>query len=129
MAFLLWLEEHADDVEADFLVFFRIKDPWSLPVDVFLAKALRLFFYQGVLQYRASEEEEGSDQVSPRYDHQDAPRVTGSGVDMRHNMAAAWHAAKSVKGGTDDDEVKVLPAATWMAMAPPGTVEHQVVDG
>lgn len=110
-------------------MFYRIKDPWSLPVDMFLAKALRLFFYQGVMQYRASEEEEASDQAGSRYDHQGAPQVTGSGVDMRHNMAAAKAAAKSVKGykeGTGDDEVKVLPAATWMAMAPPGTVEHGV---
>jgi hypothetical protein len=89
---------------------------------VFLAKALRLFFYQGVLQYRATAEEEASTDQVAGYTDNSAPQITSSGVDMRHNMAAAKAAAKGLKKG--DDEIKVLPAATWMAMAPPGTVDY-----
>lgn len=118
-----------DDVEADFLVFMRIKDPWSLPVDEFLAKSMRLFYYQGVLQGRAAEEDDQQmDQAGTRYTPSDAPTITSSGVDMRHNAAAAKSAAKGLKEG-DSGEVSVVPATQWMALAPPGTVEHSTATG
>lgn len=106
-------------------MFYRIKDPWSLPVDVFMAKALRLFFYQGVLQYRASEEEEASDQTGVRYASDGrAPQVTGSGVDMRHNMAAAKAAARGLKD--DDGEIQYVPAEVFLAL-PEVSAAHQVI--
>lgn len=87
---------------------------------------IRLFFYQGALQFRASEENEDQDETA--YTGRGVPRTTSNGVDMRHNMVAAKAAAKGVKGG-DDGEVKVVPAAQWMAMAPPGTVEYEQAPG
>lgn len=125
MALLLWLVAHWEDVEADFRVFYRIEDPIDRPLYEFVAKARRLFYYQGALQYRAMEAQEAQEQdplqgnVEVRSGHQ----ITRDGVDMRHNWAAAKSAAKGLKG-TNAEEVKMVPAVQWMSMVPPGTVEH-----
>ena len=106
-------------------MFYRIEDPWSLPLDMFTAKALRLFFYQGVLQVRAAEEEDRGDQAGTiMYDTQDAPQISDSGVDMRHNMAAAKAAARGLKN--DDGEIQYVPAEVFLAM-PEVSAVHRVI--
>lgn len=110
------MQEHQGDVEADFLVFYRIENPWVLPLDRFMSLSRRLFYYQGALQARAMEEQESRDQDSHQYHVKGTPDLNGHGVDMRHNMAAAKAAARGLKEG--DDEVKVIPASMWMAQFP-----------
>lgn len=53
-------------------------------------------------------------------------RDPATGVDMRHNMAAAKAAAKGAKLKEGDDEVKVIPASAWVAQFP-GLGERQEV--
>lgn len=115
--------EHWDDVEADFLVFYRLRDPMALPLDQLVVMARRLFFYQGALQYRAMEAQEGQGQGQVQT-HQRYTDPDQQEVDMRHNMVAAKAAAKGAGLKEGDDEVRVVPAATWVGLVPPGTVEH-----
>lgn len=45
----MWVLDHLADLEADFLVFYRIEDIESLTGPRFLSLALRVFAYQGVM--------------------------------------------------------------------------------
>lgn len=46
-----------DDLDADFRVFYRVDDMAALPAPRFLALALRVFAYQGVMAARAAEQQ------------------------------------------------------------------------
>jgi hypothetical protein len=50
--------DHLDDLDADFRVFYRVDDIEALPGPRFLALALRVFAYQGVMAARAGEQQE-----------------------------------------------------------------------
>lgn len=50
--------DHLDDLDADFRVFYRIDDMGSVPGPRFLALAMRVFAYQGVMAARAAERQE-----------------------------------------------------------------------
>lgn len=93
------------------------------PLHEFVAMARRLFFYQGSLQYRAVEAQEADGQGQVQR-HQQYTDPSQESVDMRHNMVAAKAAAKGAGLKEGDDEVRVVPAATWVGLVPPGTVEH-----
>jgi hypothetical protein len=51
--------DHLDDLDADFRVFYRIDDIEQLSGPRFLALALRVFAYQGVMASRAAEQQDG----------------------------------------------------------------------
>lgn len=86
-----------------------------------MTMALRLFYYQGVLQARAAEEAEDQGLGPSAYNApQGAPQINSTGVDMRHNMAAAKAAAKGLKGA-NAEQVSVVPIEAWLAAAPEGT--------
>lgn len=50
----MWVLDYLDDLDADFRVFYRIDDIESLSGPRFLALALRVFAYQGVMAARAA---------------------------------------------------------------------------
>lgn len=50
----MWILDHLDDLDADFRVFYRIDDIESLSGPRFIALALRVFAYQGVMAARAA---------------------------------------------------------------------------
>lgn len=53
--------DHLDDLDADFRVFYRIDDMEVLPGPRFLALALRVFAYQGVMAARvAAQQDKGT---------------------------------------------------------------------
>lgn len=60
-----------DDLDADFRVFYRVDDIGLLPGPRFLALALRVFAYQGVMTARAAEQ-------------QDRTRTPTHGTEVRH---------------------------------------------
>ena len=51
----MWILDHLDDLDADFRVFYRIDDIESLSGPRFMALAMRVFAYQGVMAARAAE--------------------------------------------------------------------------
>lgn len=53
----MWVLDHLDDLDADFRVFYRIDDIESLTGPRFLALALRVFAYQGVMAALAAEQD------------------------------------------------------------------------
>lgn len=54
----MWVLDHLADLEADFLVFYRIDDIESLTGPRFLSLAMRVFAYQGVMAARAMAQQE-----------------------------------------------------------------------
>jgi hypothetical protein len=66
----MWVLDHMADLEADFLVFYRIEDIEALTGPRFLSLALRVFAYQGVMAARVMEQQE-------------AGRATTSGTEVR----------------------------------------------
>lgn len=54
----MWILDHLDDLDADFRVFYRIDDIESLSGPRFMALALRVFAYQGVMAARAAEHDQ-----------------------------------------------------------------------
>lgn len=50
--------DHLDDLDADFRVFYRVDDIEALTGPRFLALALRVFAYQGVMASRAADEQD-----------------------------------------------------------------------
>jgi len=65
----MWILDHLDDLDADFRVFYRIDDIEALSGPQFLALALRVFAYQGVMAALAAVQ-------------QDSPLVRGE--EVRH---------------------------------------------
>lgn len=53
----MWVLDHLDDLDADFRVFYRIDDVESLSGPRFLALALRVFAYQGVMAARVADQQ------------------------------------------------------------------------
>lgn len=51
----MWTLDHLDDLDADFRVFYRVDDIEGLTGPRFLALALRVFAYQGVMAARVTE--------------------------------------------------------------------------
>jgi hypothetical protein len=49
---------HLDDLDADFRVFYRVDDIGTLTGPRFLALALRVFAYQGVMAARVAEQQD-----------------------------------------------------------------------
>lgn len=122
-----WAPYYLYELEADFLALYRIEDPWSMSAPRFFRLALRTPYYQGAMQAKVMAEQERQEKEQPQRGarYSSSPEISSSGVDMRHNMAAAKAAAKGLKGA-NAEEVRVVPTTTWMSMAPPGTVEHVV---
>lgn len=56
---IAWVTEHWDDLEADFLTFYRVSDPRSLPSRKFFALAFRAGAYEGVLAARMAAAQQG----------------------------------------------------------------------
>jgi hypothetical protein len=56
----MWVLDHLADLEADFLVFYRVEDIEELSGPRFLSLALRVFAYQGVMAARVMEQQEGT---------------------------------------------------------------------
>jgi hypothetical protein len=56
----MWVLDYIADLEADFLVFYRIEDIESLTGPRFLSLAMRVFAYQGVMAARAAAEQDTS---------------------------------------------------------------------
>ena len=54
----MWVLDHLPDLEADFLVFYRVEDIEALSGPRFLSLALRVFAYQGVMAARVMEQQE-----------------------------------------------------------------------
>lgn len=54
----MWVLDHLADLEADFLVFYRIDDIEDITGPRFLSLAMRVFAYQGVMAARAMAQEE-----------------------------------------------------------------------
>lgn len=54
----MWVLDHLEDLDADFLAFYRIDGIESLTGPRFLSLALRVFAYQGVMAARATAEQE-----------------------------------------------------------------------
>jgi hypothetical protein len=54
----MWVLDHMDDLDADFRVFYRIDDIEDLSGPRFLALALRVFAYQGVMAARVADQQE-----------------------------------------------------------------------
>lgn len=50
--------DHLDDLDADFRVFYRVDDMEALPGPRFLALAVRVFAYQGVMAARATAQQD-----------------------------------------------------------------------
>ena len=59
----MWVLDHLDDLDADFRVFYRIDDIESLTGPRFLALALRVFAYQGVMAALAAEQDNPGTEV------------------------------------------------------------------
>lgn len=53
----MWVLDYLDDLDADFRVFYRVDDIGQLSGPRFLALALRVFAYQGVMASRAAEQD------------------------------------------------------------------------
>jgi hypothetical protein len=100
--------EFLDDLEADFLAIYRIKDPWSIPARRFFSLARRTVYYQGSVQGRLMVEEQEQEQDPIKY------KGNGQLDTMRHNAAAAKMAGKGLKDG---DQVQVVPLSVFMNMA------------
>lgn len=107
-----WTINYLRELEADFLVFYRIADPWSMPAPRFFRLALRIPYYAGAMQAKIMAEQERLETPSARTT--DTPQISAEGVDMRHNMAAAKAAAKGLKN--DDGEVKYVPASVFVSL-------------
>lgn len=56
----MWVLDHLPDLEADFLVFYRVEDIESLTGPRFLSLALRVFAYQGVMAALAVAQQDNS---------------------------------------------------------------------
>jgi hypothetical protein len=69
----MWILDHLDDLDADFRVFYRIDDIESLTGPRFMALALRVFAYQGVMSARAVDR-----QSSPSVNGKEVRRVEGT---------------------------------------------------
>jgi hypothetical protein len=54
----MWVLDHMDDLDADFRVFYRIDDIEDLSGPRFLALALRVFAYQGVMAARVADQQD-----------------------------------------------------------------------
>jgi len=54
----MWILNHLADLEADFLVFYRIDNIESLTGPRFLSLALRVFAYQGVMAALAAKQQQ-----------------------------------------------------------------------
>lgn len=54
----MWVLDYLDDLDADFRVFYRVDDIEALSGPRFLALALRVFAYQGVMASRAAEQQD-----------------------------------------------------------------------
>ena len=52
----MWVLDHLPDLEADFLVFYRIEDFEALTGPRFLSLAMRVFAYQGVMAALAAKQ-------------------------------------------------------------------------
>ena len=94
-----WVIEHLDDLEADFLRFYRVDDIYALDGARFMRLAWRVSVYGGVMHMRLQEQERPHEAASP------AP------VQQRHSGAAS-------SGGA-----KIIPLSQFMTQFP-GTVEH-----
>ncbi|HEY3689649.1 MAG TPA: hypothetical protein VGL46_05025 [Pseudonocardiaceae bacterium] len=62
----MWVLDHLADLEADFLVFYRIDDIGELTGPRFLSLAIRVFAYQGVMAARAMAQQETASGSSRR---------------------------------------------------------------
>lgn len=91
---------YLDDLEADFRVFYRIEDIWSLPAPQFFKLAYRVGAYGGVIsaRYAAQQEEE-------------TPQVAVAGRDNDIPLAPSDFRAKAMAKGK---EVKEVPLSTLM---------------
>jgi hypothetical protein len=54
----MWVLDHLADLEADFLVFYRVEDIESLTGPRFLSLAMRVFAYQGVMAALAAAQQD-----------------------------------------------------------------------
>ena len=63
----MWVLDYLDDLDADFRVFYRVDDIEALSGPRFLALALRVFAYQGVMASRAAQLEEADSTTTSNY--------------------------------------------------------------
>lgn len=89
-----------EDLEADFFAIYGIEDPWSMPARRFFPLAMRLFYYQGTMQYRLVEQQQ---EESPQ---------------RRPTQEPIYGPPPRKSDGSKDEEVTVVPLAGLMAMMP-----------
>jgi hypothetical protein len=62
----MWVLDHLADLEADFMVFYRVDEIEQLTGPRFLSLALRVFAYQGVMAARMMSQQETSTETGGR---------------------------------------------------------------
>jgi hypothetical protein len=109
---VLWIPDYLEDLDADFRALYGIDDPWLMPAWQFCNLAMRVFFYQGAMTFRATEQ---SEEAQPGVGRQ-AMDTLGSGQQVNHNTAAAKAAARAA-GLKGDQEVQMVPLSSLMGAA------------
>lgn len=108
MSEILWVTEHLRDLEADFLVFYRIADLTQIPSAQFFALALRTPAYSGVMAARmAQERSKGTPQASGAHGLSRGP--TTKITEQEHAQVSERVSIPSSKRSylMDDEQVKV----------------------
>jgi len=98
---IVWVLDHLEDLDADFLALYGIENPWEMPAARFFNLAMRSFYYQGTMQFRILREQEDQQQ-------QGKPQ-------QRPSREPTYGPSPSKKQG---EEVKVVPLTGLLAMMP-----------